>query len=130
MQNSKLILKKYFVDKLSIETNKNFVSNGDKITVNSQFFFNVSKQSTYEAVCTLQILIDDKEVPFKIDAKIGGLFYLKDYEKDEFNKSIMTKNTLSILFPFLRSLVSNLTLSANYPAYILPIMDLSNISNN
>lgn len=72
---------------------------------------------------------DDDPAPFELYVAITGHFALhetKDAPLDpNLKESILRKNTAAILFPFLRSIVSAVTVNANIPALLLPILNFA-----
>lgn len=61
--------------------------------------------------------------PFFLSASICGLFYLPDYEKDSDGLFYMKNSTISILYPYLRSLVAELTSISGFPTIHLPVIN-------
>ncbi len=71
---------------------------------------------------------DSNPLPFELRAVLVGHFSYNDPNDDYSaqNKDIVLKrNTISILFPFLRSIVASLTTAANIPTLVFPIMNFS-----
>lgn len=71
---------------------------------------------------------EEHPMPFQLRVALVGRFTFGDPEGDvsaENKDIILQKNTISILFPFLRSIVASITTSANIPTLILPIMNFS-----
>ena len=71
---------------------------------------------------------DSNPLPFELRAVIVGHFSYNDpnQEFSEQNRYIVLKrNTVSILFPFLRAIVASLTTAANIPTLVFPIMNFS-----
>lgn len=67
-------------------------------------------------------------MPFELKVALVGRFTFQDPEEEvsAANKDyILKKNTVSILFPFLRSIVASITTNANIPPLVLPIMNFS-----
>ncbi|WP_145333371.1 protein-export chaperone SecB [Paenibacillus xylanexedens] len=69
-----------------------------------------------------------------VSVMLQGYFGL-DYEKtgafDEGTlRDICTRNTLSILFPYLRSVISNVTLNANIDPIIIPTINVNALIDN
>lgn len=52
-----------------------------------------------------------------------GVFEFEDWEDDDKN-GMAINNATAILFPYLRNLVSTVTLNGNVPPYILPVMNI------
>ena len=71
---------------------------------------------------------EEHPVPFQLKVALVGrfTFYDPDEEVSASNKDeILKKNTVSILFPFLRSIVASITTNANIAPLLLPIMNFS-----
>ena len=61
---------------------------------------------------------------FRLHVEINGLFHCQKWETDPQAKEMILTNTSAILFPYLRSIVSNTTMSANIPSYTIPVMNI------
>lgn len=57
---------------------------------------------------------------------IEGVFSMPNWDKDE-SRLLMISNTVAILFPYLRSLVTIITANANVPPYTLPVMNINEL---
>ncbi|MGO5472043.1 protein-export chaperone SecB [Streptococcus hyointestinalis] len=71
---------------------------------------------------------DKAKIPFICNVSIRGFFgYEKtDFETDSDLKSILGKNAVAILYPYLRTYVSTITgLGNQFPAYTLPVMNFA-----
>ncbi|MBQ9932661.1 MAG: protein-export chaperone SecB [Ruminiclostridium sp.] len=71
---------------------------------------------------------EDFPMPFELRVAIVGHFTYVDENEDsppDYKTEILKKNTLSILFPFLRQIVATLTSTANVPTLMLPIMNFN-----
>ena len=66
-------------------------------------------------------------MPFELKVSMVGHFtYLAEEGEDRAAKDhILQQNTVSILFPFLRSIVASLTSNANIPTLMLPVMNFT-----
>lgn len=62
-----------------------------------------------------------------IKAKVIGHFGFENVESFEDIPSFFYKNSIAILYPYLRSFVSSVTLQANIKNVILPTMNLSSL---
>lgn len=68
------------------------------------------------------------DIPFTCEVLIRGIFgYSKEsFKSKEALKEIFAINAIAILFPYLRSYISNLTGASNqFPPYILPVMNFA-----
>ena len=71
---------------------------------------------------------EERPLPFHLKVALVGHFVFCSEETNissEMKEQIIRRNTISILFPFLRSIVATLTTSANIPTLLLPIMNFS-----
>ncbi len=67
-------------------------------------------------------------LPFELRVCIVGHFSYEDPEQiynDTLKQTVLNTNTLSILFPFLRTIVASLTTSANISPLIFPVMNFT-----
>ena len=68
---------------------------------------------------------EDNPLPFILRVALVGHFKLILGENDALNEQIIRRNTISILFPFLRSIVATLTTCANITPLILLVMNFT-----
>lgn len=122
-----LTLKNYIVKTMSFSINENFRFNQNiTIDINPEFKRQIRKVDDDTAIVNLGFRINNEnnELPFSIDIDIEGLFHLKNWE-DPKQVPLITSNTIAILFPYLRTLVSMITANANVSPYVLPVMNIS-----
>ena len=81
---------------------------------------------------TVGIIIDQSQgdhLPFELCVELTGRFKLliDDSHPDniKIKKQLLNQNTLASLFPFLRSTVASLTLSANITPVMLPLINIA-----
>lgn len=64
--------------------------------------------------------------PFYLRVKICGVFSILGFdERDEVHVDIIKRNTLAILFPYIRSIISHLTMEMQLDPIILPPMNIN-----
>lgn len=122
-----LTLKNYIVKTMNFSINPNFKFGENKaININPEFKREIKKVDDNTATVNLAFRISDeeKDMPFYIKIDIEGLFHLENWEQPEY-LPLMTSNTIAILFPYLRTLVSMMTANANISPYILPVMNIT-----
>ena len=71
---------------------------------------------------------EEHPMPFELRVTMVGHFSYNSAngtDEEKAKECILRRNTISILFPFLRSIVATLTTTANVPTLVLPIMDFS-----
>lgn len=121
-----ITFKGYNVNKMLYMQNEKFKYHDKKLKMKEPGFVVGIEINNTEAHIHLETKIgEDKteEDPFYIEIKIVALF---EYENAEKNiKEILSINTLAILFPYIRSLVSDLTSRSNiFPTYIMPTFNI------
>ncbi|NFT07928.1 hypothetical protein FDF26_12810 [Clostridium botulinum] len=123
MKNIKSSLKfsNYVVDSIEFKTNFDF-SGKDK-----DIDFDIDSDCTFEGnnfIISLGLTVfpdaEEKDYPFTMKVKIIGLFEI-DQEIDEDTKmDFAERNSIAILFPYLRALVSVYSSNSNIGNLILP----------
>lgn len=69
-------------------------------------------------------------VPFNLKVVLVGTFKVKDDSVfDETLQKVLASEACAILYPYLRSIVANLTVNCNLPAYFLPTSAAESLSN-
>ncbi len=88
--------------------------------IDSNIFYNQGKD---KAKVTLDVSVfkepEKNNYPFYFFVRISGFFELQNIETED-SLSIMEKNTIAILFPYVRALISSFTANANVNPLILP----------
>lgn len=121
--NSSLVFKKYFVDKVEFKRNENF-----DINKSANIEFDISSEVDFleDTVAKVSLIIDVfkntdiENKPFDISVAISGIF-----EVQSINELILIEqNTLAILFPYARSIISTYTANANVAPLILPPINI------
>lgn len=125
--NSCLTLKNYIVKTIRFSINEEFKPpKNAPILIDPEYERQIRKVDDNNACVNLLFSIKNEknDLPFSIEIDIEGLFQLDGWENPEIN-SIMTTNTVAILFPYLRSIVSMVTANANIPPYTIPVMNIT-----
>ena len=63
---------------------------------------------------------DDAPVPFDLFVEMVGCFELQEGLKEDFQRDLLNRNAVAIMYPFLRAAVSSLTSTANVTSLVLP----------
>ena len=69
---------------------------------------------------------DGIQSPFDIDLEISGIFQLKDFDESEID-SFMKINAVSIMFPYLRTILASSMTSMMLQPITIPILDASQL---
>lgn len=119
--------------KTHFELNQKFEYTNKIININPEFSrnFSIINEDSYRLTMAVNVMEDKKNrnIPFFAEAVISADFNLKNWQSEDL--SIITKdNSTAILFPYLRNLLSTITMNGNIPPYTLPIMNISKLFNN
>lgn len=125
MDNVKSILKfnDYKVKYVSFELNDKFKSDSVKIDFNIRTRFAYADDEIGSFATELEIVVFEDAIknnyPFEMKIILIGEFYA---DSDDFDlvKELAEKNSVSILFPYARSIISTYTANSNISALILP----------
>ena len=127
MSNLKFLT--YAVPKVKAEINQNFnFQEPQNITLKPQFRRDIIKISENEFNNQLTVVIEDNEkpIPFSIEVSIRGAFSLENWENED-NKDLVNTTSTATLFPYLRSLISQVSAMLNMPPYILPLLNINEL---
>lgn len=72
---------------------------------------------------------DGAPLPFIVDVAIRGHFFVESEDK-ALKDALISDNTVAIMFPYLRMLVSSLTNMGNITPVLLPVINLSQMFND
>lgn len=122
---SVLKLEKLVFDKLLFERKGFSSENNFKFNLESQ----VSKRSNEDMYRVTLVLHGEKADEYTIDISLTGFFAFEsdDSLADEDKKELISKNTLAILMPYLRSEVSILTAQPGVDCVVLPPFNINNL---
>ena len=122
-----LSLENYIVKTMRFSINENFDFGTDAtITLNPEFTRNINKIDDDTVLVNLIFSIDNKntDIPFNMEVNIEGVFRLENWEQPEV-LPLIRSNSVAILFPYLRSVVTMITANANISPYVLPVMNIA-----
>ncbi len=119
---SKLIFKKYIVDEINFNYNEKFIDKPVKID------FDIDKEIVYISEKEMQVRLivylfnnTPKEYPYKMKVAIRGFFEIENNDEN----INFEPNAIAILYPYIRSIVSTYTSSANVMPLILPVINVN-----
>lgn len=125
--NSVLTLQSYVVKNMEFKLNESFRPQGEEIELHPEFRRIIHKIDENTASVDLIFRIKEaSDAPFMMNICIEGVFSMPNWDKDE-SRLLMISNTVAILFPYLRSLVTLITANANVPPYTLPVMNINEL---
>ncbi len=114
----------YQFEKIEIDLNKN-TSNEINISFEPKGKFDPN-HSTFELIINFVAFNDKPENPF-ISILCKALFEFEQNIEFDDIPSYFYRNSIAIVFPYIRAFVSTVTLQANIPPLILPTMNLSSL---
>jgi preprotein translocase subunit SecB len=113
----------YNVEKIHFESNDKFEEGPVKIQFSVDADFEYIDDEDNTTLVALNVTIFDDPVannyPFSMFVRIVGFFEI-DVDENELKKTLAEKNAVSILFPYLRSIITTYTSLANVQPLILP----------
>lgn len=113
---------KYIVNEIHFKSNRE--ANGEnQFQVNPNIRVDVRRENNVYLL-SITITVDKSQptmVPFELVVNVAGSFLVEN----EGLPADMLDEGFSFLYPFVRSIVSNLTVNANMPAYFLPVINLT-----
>jgi len=124
----------YIVNNIDYTRNDEYENEEGNIAIDPNFSAKIYYANT-RAVVEINVEINKNQdnAPFALEVTISGFFELDDvkFEKNdnmsEF-KQMLSSNALAIIYPYVRNMVSDITLKSNeFPALTLPVMNFVNL---
>lgn len=125
MSKSSLTFKHYIVERVSFEINLEY--SGRDLDVEMDLdTSNEIDGDNFATILDLDLFPEavKNDFPFNMKVRLIGLFTIQNDEKEEIKESYIEKNSVSILFPYLRSIVSTYTANSNVNTTILPTINV------
>lgn len=122
--NSTLQFLHYDVNKIQFINNPDYET--QEVEVDLEFDSAIERSEEYIAQkISIEVFPNGIEngMPFQLQIDLTGHFRLVDGAEHLETKNLEI-NTLSILFPYVRSLVTTITANANVPALVLPPLNI------
>lgn len=125
MQKASFSIINYQFDKVSID-----LSNHKNSNLSTSFDTNgifITEDSIYELTFVVKVFNqEDRENPF-VSVRCKGVFKFENVSTLDEIPDFFYKNSIAILFPYVRAYISLVTTQANVPGIILPTYNLSNL---
>ncbi|ATA75711.1 protein-export chaperone SecB [Capnocytophaga canis] len=128
MQKASFSIKDYLFDQ--VEINLESFQEGDlKIDFTPEGIYDNQKQ-IFELTFVVTVTVSNslKESPF-IKIRCKGFFAFENASSFEEIPDFFYRNSIAILFPYIRAYISLVTTQANVPGIILPTYNLSGLEN-
>lgn len=115
----------YVVDEIKFKRNNKFNSNAGGLP-RVEFSIKKSKiENGNNMIIRLFVHIfenaENNNYPFEMEVSISGFFEISD----KTGKYDFEPNAVAILYPYIRSIVSNYTINANIGAVLLPVINVN-----
>lgn len=125
MGKSSLIFEYYIVEKVSFEINMDYSGEDVEIDMNLNSHNDVDGDK-FATILDLNLYPEaiKNNYPFNMKIRLIGVFRIEKGEKENIKKSYIEKNSISILFPYLRAVVSTYTANSNVGTVILPTINV------
>lgn len=122
----------YIVEK--VEFYNNFNDNEDvelDFDISSEIELSGDEDNIFLTRLNISIFRDAKKngYPFSMNLTISGIFEFENID-EEMKKSFMEVNSVAILFPYARAIVSSYTANSNVTPLILPAINVVNYIRN
>ena len=125
MQKASFSIINYQFDKVSID-----LSNHKNSNLSTSFDTNgifITEDSIYALTFVVKVFNqEDRENPF-VSVRCKGVFKFENVSTLDEIPDFFYKNSIAILFPYVRAYISLVTTQANVPGIILPTYNLSNL---
>lgn len=132
MKNESLLkFNRYEVIEFDFKTNENYIKQ-DKNPVDIKFAFSDEKSGENNFKIKITVYLNNEKFKddgkqFYLKATLVGHFTFIGYDpNNDTHLAIIKQNTAAILFPYIRSLISHITLEAQIDPVLLPTLNLIN----
>jgi len=126
MQPAAFSLENYQFDKVNIDL-ENHKSKELNLSFDTKGIFN-KKTKKFELIFKVAIKQSENDSPF-VEIRCKGLFNFENVTKINDIPDFFYRNSIAILFPYLRTYLSLVTTQANVPGIILPTLNLSGLES-
>lgn len=130
LQNSKslLIVKKIFIEEMSFKR-ENEIEGVIRFS-NTRIGKTLKKLNDDKYKCSLSLNMSDSSESAKLKIIVSGIFEFNLGFDDEQKKTIITKNTMAILFPYLRAQITIMTSQPDVEPVVLPAININALLKN
>jgi len=124
MQPAAFSLENYQFDKVNIDL-ENHKSKDLNLSFDTKGIFN-KKTKKFELIFQVTVKQSGNDNPF-VEIRCKGLFTFENVSKIDDVPDFFYRNSIAILFPYVRTYLSLVTTQANVPGIILPTLNLSGL---
>lgn len=120
-----LRLRNYLVEHIHYEFNENFKFLQEQVQISPTFGRKIEQLDNVLYKVSLKVEIPKENSPFFVDVQIAGYFEIDKDLEEQSRKVFLEENAIAILFPFLRSIVAQVTSNGSLPPYVIPVMNIT-----
>ncbi|WP_338595627.1 protein-export chaperone SecB [Clostridium baratii] len=118
---STLQFENYIVENVEFKVNLDYSGSDKEIEIDLDNNYKLEGDN-FCSILELEIFpkAEENDYPFNMKIKMIGLFKVDSFEKEAVKNSYIERNSIAILFPYLRAIVSTYTANSNIGTTILP----------
>lgn len=120
---SKLTFCDYKINEILFEANNDFEPKMVNLLLNVEKNIEYVESNTMNVNIIISVFEKSKEYPFYLRINLTGMFIINPSE----NNINYEKNAIAILFPYIRSIITNITSQANVQPLILPPININKL---
>lgn len=125
-----IIFNNYITSKIAYERNPNF-SKKNRLTIYPSYICEIIENELEANVKLTAVVLAEKDQnqPFCMEVEIVGFFeYVPEESEDISFKDYLMTNAIAILFPYLRTIIADITTRSNeFPTLTLPVANISKL---
>ncbi len=125
---SALVAKKIYIEDMNFQ--RTTVVSGTVRLTKSSIGKNIETIDENDYKCSLAFKMSDDEESTFLEIVVSGIFEFKADLEPDLKEVIITKNTMAILFPYLRSQVTLLTAQPDIEPVVLPPININALLQN
>lgn len=125
---SVLVAKKIYIEDMNFQ--RTTVVSGTVRLTKSSIGKNIETIDENDYKCSLAFKMSDDEESTFLEIVVSGIFEFKADLEPDLKEVIITKNTMAILFPYLRSQVTLLTAQPDIEPVVLPPININALLQN
>lgn len=123
----------YFVREITFQKNDNFKP--QKINADMKFSKNCTYLDNNRVRLNIKVNIFEdavtKNYPFSLNLIVSGLFQYTDVDIEEINqRNMLEQKAMETLYPYIRTIVSTITMASNLPPLLLPTINVKHLIKN
>lgn len=125
---SVLVAKKIFIESMNFQRSE--VVNGTVRLSQNSIGKNIEKIDDDDYKCSLVFSMTDEEETTSLKIIVSGIFEFKADLEQDLKDIIITKNTVAILFPYLRAQVTLMTSQPDIEPVVIPAININALLQN